>query len=131
MDDLRIYMFPIREGWRWIDRELCWTEEWEVEDLNGGKSDLERTCEIVRQSLNKIYPFLNFTIESASDFSDKRLPTLDFKIWVSEGNVILYTFFEKPTCANQMLHRHTALSENTKMATINSEIVRRMMNVSE
>ena len=43
----------------------------------------------------------------------------------------MYTFFEKPTVSNQMLHRQTALSENTKMATINSEIVRRMMNVSE
>ena len=30
-----------------------------------------------------------------------------------------------------MLHRKTALSENTKMSTVNSEILRRMMNVSE
>ena len=131
MDDLRIFMFPIKEGWRWVERELCWTKEWEREDQMSGKSDLERTCELVRQSLNKIYPFLNFTIESALDFEDQRLPTLDFKLWVSEGNQIMYTFFEKPTSSNQMLHRQTALSENTKMATINSEIVRRMMNVSE
>ena len=45
--------------------------------------------------------------------------------------MILYTFFEKPTNSNQMLHRQTALSENTKMATINSEILRRMLDVSE
>ena len=131
MDDLRLFMFPVREGWRWVEGELCWTKEWENEDLESGKSDLERTSELVRQSLNKIYPFLNFTIESAEDFEDRRLPTLDFKLWVSAGNIVLYTFFEKPTSSNQMLHRNTALSENTKMATMNAEIVRRMMNVSE
>ena len=92
---------------------------------------MARTCEIVRQSLNLIYPFLNFTIESEEDFEDRRLPTLDFKPWVREDNLVLYTFFEKPTSSNQMLHRHTALSENTKMATLNAEVVRRMLNVSE
>ena len=30
-----------------------------------------------------------------------------------------------------MIHRNKALSENNKMATVNSEIVRRMLNVSE
>ena len=88
---------------------------------------MERTCEIVRQSLNKIYPLLKFAL----DFEDRRLPTLDFKIFVGDGNVVLYTFFKKPTKSNQMLHGQTALSENTKMATINSEILRRMLNVSE
>ena len=131
MDDLRIFMFPLQAGWRWVGEELCWTEDWEGEDLRSGKTDLERTCELIRQSLNKIYPFLNFTIESIEDFEDTRLPTLDFKLWVAKGNIIHYTFFEKPTTSNQMLHRDTALSENTKMATMNAEIVRRMMNVSE
>ena len=131
MDDLRVFLFPLREGWRWIGSELCWTEDWEREHLTSGSSALERTCELIRQSLNLIYPFLNFTIESEEDFPDRRLPTLDFKLWVREDNVVLFTFFEKPTSSNQMLHRNTALSENTKMATLNAEVVRRMLNVSE
>ena len=84
MDDLRVYMFPIKEGWRWVERELCWTREWELEDQEKGEGDLRRTCELIRQSLNKIYPFLNFTVETIHDFADRRLPTLDFKIWVTE-----------------------------------------------
>ena len=88
MDDLRIFMFPLQAGWRWVGDELCWTEDWEVEDLRNGKTDLERTCELIRQSLNKIYPFLNFTIESIEDFEDTRLPTLDFTLWVAKVNII-------------------------------------------
>ena len=131
MDDLRLYMYGIRAGWRWYEKELCWTQEWEDEDNSSDRTDLERTCEIVRCSLNMIYPFLNFTIESVDDFEDRRLPTLDFKMWVTEDNIVMYTFFEKPTSSNQMLHRNSALSENVKMATMNAEIIRRMMNVSE
>ena len=81
-----------------------------MEDLDKDEGDLTRTCKLIRQSLNKIYPFLNFTIESGLDFSDNRLPTLDFKLWVGEKNIIYYTFFEKPTSSNQMIHRNTALS---------------------
>ena len=57
-----------------------------------------------------------------------KTPHPGLKIWVGEGNVIFYTFFEKLTNSYQMMHRQTALSENTKMATINSEILRRMLN---
>ena len=77
MDDLRVYMFGIHEGWRWHDGELCWTEEWEREDR--GSCMLERTCGIMNQSMNTVLNFLNFTVESALDFSDGWLPTLDFK----------------------------------------------------
>jgi hypothetical protein len=62
---------------------------------------------------------------------DGRLPTLDFKLWVSHDNIIMYTFFEKPTSSNQMIQKESALPENMKMATLNSETVRRMQNTSE
>ena len=101
---------------------MCWTEEWEQEDIQNGTSDLERTCEILKKSMNMVYTFLNFTIESCLDFEDARLPTLDFKLWVRSDNQILFTFFEKPTCLNQMLNRNTALSENTKVSNMTSEV---------
>ena len=131
MDDLRVYLHSIKKGWRWKEDELCWCEEWEEEDKLAGKSDLARTCELLQESMNKIFQFLNFTVESEEDFTDRRLPTLDFKIWVDKNNIIHYTFFEKPTSSNQMIHLESALPENTKMATLNSEVVRRMQNVSE
>ena len=132
MDDLRIFLHEIREGWRWQDGELCWTEEWQEEDRVSAKSGLERTCEILRQSMNAIFDFLRFTVESELDFQDRRLPTLDFKLWVrQEDGLIMHTFYEKPTSSNQTIQKDTALPENTKMATLNSEVVRRMLHTSE
>ena len=48
-----------------------------------------------------------------------------------QKKIIHYTFFEKPTSSNQMIQQESALPENIKMATLNSEVVRRMQNVSE
>jgi hypothetical protein len=70
MDDLRVFLYAIKMGWRWHAGELCWKEEWEDEDQKSGKGDLERTCELLRQSMNMIFDFLNFTIESGMDFED-------------------------------------------------------------
>ena len=39
MDDLRIFLHEIREGWRWQEGELCWSEEWEKEERDGGNQD--------------------------------------------------------------------------------------------
>ena len=78
-----------------------------------------------------IFSFLQFTVETELDFQDRRLPTLDFKLWVGPDNITNYTFFEKPTSTNQLLHKDTALPENTKMSSLNQEVVRRMLHVSE
>ena len=43
----------------------------------------------------------------------------------------MYTFFEKPMASNMMIQRDSAMPENSKMATLNQELVRRMMNTSE
>ena len=93
MEDLRVFMHGIREGWRWFDGELCWSKEWEEEDLKLGVSGLERTSVLLKESMNMVFGFLNFTVETEMDFEDNRLPTLDFKLWVGEDNVVHYTFF--------------------------------------
>ena len=100
MDDLRVYLFGIRAGWRWHEGELCWTEEWEQDDRESSVTMLERTCSLLKESMNMVFTFLRFTVESALDFEDERLPTLDFKLWVGDQNKILFTFFEKPTSSN-------------------------------
>ena len=96
-----------------------------------GKSDLSRTSEVIQASMNDVYKFLNFTMEIAEDFADSKLPTLDFKLWVIEENVVVHTFFEKPMSSNQVLHRESALPENMKISSLTAEVMRRMMNVSE
>ena len=75
MDDVRAFLFSIREGWRWWEGGLGWCQEWEDEDCMDDKSDLSRTSEILQASMNDVYKFLNFTMEIAEDFADSKLPT--------------------------------------------------------
>ena len=60
-----------------------------------------------------------------------RLPTLDCNIWIDEHNHVMYIFFEKKMTANQVLHKDTALAEDTKISSLTAEVRRRMMNTSE
>ena len=56
---------------------------------------------------------------------------MDVKLWVRADNKVMYTFFEKSMASNQMIHKQSALPENTKMASLNGEVIRRMQNTSE
>ena len=102
-----------------------------VEDKVSGLSDLERTSSFIQEMMKSIYKFLNFTMETAADFPDSRLPTLDFSLWVDENGLIMYTFYEKPMSCNQVMHADSALPENMRVASLQAEVTRRMQNVSE
>ena len=93
MDDVRAFLFAIREGWRWWEGELCWAEDWFDEDVETGQSDLDRTTTILQATMKSIYGFLNFTMEIETDFVDNRLPTLDFKLWVNEEGMVVGVHF--------------------------------------
>ena len=116
-------------GWRWWEGRLCWTEEWNQEDIKAGKSAVRRTADILLEIMNSIMTFLTFTLEIGEDFGDKKLPTLDVKIWV-EQNRILYNFFEKPMSTNLVLHAKTAQSKIVKFASLTQEVVRRLLHTS-
>ena len=80
--------------------------------------------------MNNIMPFLEFTMEIHEDFLEMKLPTLDVKIWVVDGNRIEFDFFEKPMNPKTVLHAKTAQSESTKFSSLSQEIVRRMLHTS-
>ena len=76
-----------------------WCEDWETEDTHANVSHEERTSNALLDSMNSVMGFLNFTKESPQDFEDKKLPTLDIKIWVDQLQ-IWYMFYQKPLCNN-------------------------------
>jgi hypothetical protein len=78
-----------------------------------------------------VMSFLKMTMENALDFKSRRLPTLDTELWVGLGNKVLYSYFEKPMASNQVLQKDTAMPEDQKMSSLNTEVVRRMQNTSE
>ena len=57
---------------------------------------------------------------------------MDVEISVEDAsNKVLFSFFEKPMVASTVLMQRSAMPENTKMATLNQEMIRRMVNTSE
>ena len=73
IDDIRILLKPITKGWRWLVNK--WVYDPEYPDTRTGS---QRTIEEVNKCLNVIWDFLEFTVESQSDYQDGFLPTLDF-----------------------------------------------------
>ena len=59
------------------------------------------------------------------------LPTLDLVIWVDEYNNTIYSFYEKPMVSPMVLHKRSAMPEGIRRATLNQELIRRMVNTSE
>ena len=70
-------------------------EEQYERDVEEDAPDNIRMAKICLLAMNSVNDDLNFTKEAPEEFSRKRLPTLDFVIWMV--NVILYhSYYEKP-----------------------------------
>ena len=131
MDDIRLFLWLIRMGWRWTGQELEYCKEWREEDRMKGLTPIQKTTEVLSAMMNSICSFLTLTMETADDFQDRRLPTLDLNIWIGESNMILFVFSEKSIASNQTIQKRSAMPENGRMATLNQELVRRLLNTSE
>ena len=88
MDDIRLWCYSIRLGWRWVEGELVFSRSWKQEEEEKGMSGLEKTIEVIRCMMNSVCDFMTLTMESILDF-DGVLPTLDLSIWVAESNMTM------------------------------------------
>ena len=129
MDDIRVWMFCIRLGWRWTGEGLKFCIAWRKEERKQGMTGLQKTMQILEGMMNSICDWLNFTMESVDDFGEK-IPTLDLNIWVKEDNMVVYIFYQKPMASSMVIHKRSAMPENMRMATLNQEVIRRMINTS-
>ena len=128
VDDGRVFMHPLRPGWRWTEDGLWYCREWELEDES--LSNIEITKRAVGKSMDGMIECLTFTVESQEDFENDWLPTLDLNIRVDKENVINYMFFEKPTTSQVCLQESTALSRNSMIQSLAEDTKRRLMNTS-
>ena len=129
MDDIRVILMAIKEGWRWHQEGLYWCKEWEEEDKMKEESQETRTSRLILESMNSVLDFLTFTEESPSDFEDNKLPTLDIKIWIARGK-IWYQFFQKPMSNNVVIQERSALSDQVKVSSLQEEVVRRLKHTN-
>ena len=121
VDDLRLCLRPLKEGWFWLDGK--WTFDPERPDT---RDTVTRTIEEIHKSLNSVWDFLEFTTESQRDFQDGTLPTLDFKTNIKKNGYVVYEFFNKPMSRNTVLTFGTALSRSCIFSSLRQDLVRRL-----
>ena len=131
MDDVRSFLYRIKLGWRFEEGELRYRNEWRIEEEREKMTGLEKTAEVILATMGEVEGFLKFTPETEDHFDEKRLPTLDFSLWVNKEDYVIYSFYEKPMALNQVIHKNTALSENCKIQSLHNEIMRRLKNCSD
>ena len=129
MDDARIFLPPIKPGWRISDGKLLFCQKWEEEDKN--LSPTEVTRRVVLDSLKDVVKYLRFTTETCEDYESGWLPTLDTSLQVDLNNHIKFKFFEKPVGPGRMIQKKTAMPENSKVQIISNEMIRRLLNSGE
>ena len=139
VDDMRYLTSSIREGVRWCDKEqkMVEKEEWRVEDTVRGENREQRTSREILKVMNSVYKNIQFTREICQDFRNGRLPTLDFTLWIEQGegektgDRVHYSFYEKELGSKFCIMEKGAMSEQMKRSTLSQEVIRRMVNTSE
>ena len=129
MDDGRKFLQPLRRGWRWEEGTHVYSRRWELEDE--GRSPLDITIAVLRETVRGILSYLSFTFESCQDYEDGWLPTLDTILRVNMNNQVEYKYYEKPKTTNSTILAASTMSENPKMQCLSNDLVRRLMNTME
>ena len=98
VDDGRQVTTLLKKGSRYDkeEKKFKWSKEAESEDeqleLEGEdkNSFMARLC---LPAMNGVNPDLTFTAEVEEDFPDKRLPTLDFSLWMRSDGSLAHTYY--------------------------------------
>ena len=136
VDDGRQVTSILKEGMRYNTekKEFEWSEKAEEEDKekkrNGEDEDMfmARLCLPV---LNSINPDLTFTAEVAGDFSTKKLPTLDFNMWLKKDQHLSHNYFEKEMKSQMLLEKESAMGMKQKYCINSNELTRRLYVIDE
>ena len=97
--------------------------------MSFGQSDSFRTMSEITKAMLSLISVIQFEGEEPGMFGGK-LQTLDTNIWW-DGEKLMYEFFEKPTVANRVLQKDTALAESSVRSSLTQEVVRRLLNCSK
>ena len=89
-----------------------------------------RMSRVCKDAMNDVSSDIEFTTESPEDFKNKKLPTLDFKLWMIGGK-ILHSYFEKEMRTPFVIMRKSAMGEQQRMSILSNELVRRLSNVAK
>ena len=91
------------------------------------RTGLEITKDILDESMQEVFPYLNFTTE-VGEGEEEWLPTVDIMMRIEPNNILSYKYFEKTTTTNAMIQKRSALDENSKIQILSNELMRRLAN---
>ena len=133
VDDARYVTSRVPDGVRWShgENKFIFQEEWRKEDSSSSADHRKKkTSNELCKAMNSIFPNIKFTIENEEDFENKRLPTLDFDLWMDE-NFLKYSFYEKPMKTPFCIMKSSAMSEKSKIQILSQDLIRRMLNICD
>jgi hypothetical protein len=93
VDDARVFMYPLRAGWRWEQGELWFSKEWEQQDQL--LSPTERTKRAVFGSMQGLTKCLNCLIRSLGNEVGRRLDSCTGSVGVGRRVAALDRFSQK------------------------------------
>ena len=136
VDDGRQGTTVLRQGMKFcdVDKKFKYNKETEQDDktrsLAGETTNqrMARKCQIAMNSINKN---LQFTVECEDDYGDKKLPTLDFKIWQDKNGKINHTYYQKEMKSPYLLMARSAAPQTQKMQILSNELTRRLLNINK
>ena len=109
-------------------KEFVFDEEQKKIDDSKNEPDNKRMARICLPAMNSVNQNLKFTTECPEDFERERLPTLDFVIWMVNGQ-LYHSYFEKAMRLQYTIMQRAAMSQHQKMAILGNELVRRLSNI--
>ena len=86
VDDARFLTPVLKRGWRWEKKEkkFKYEEKWKQNDEIEQLDDNVRHAREIKNAMNSIMTDIQFETELPEDFASRRLPTLDFEMWLEE-----------------------------------------------
>ena len=131
VDDGRQSGTTLRRGMRYSTetKKFEYSRDAKEDDDRRNESSNERMARVCKDAMNDVSTDLEFTTESPDEFKEKKLPTLDFKLWMIKG-MILHSYFEKEMRTPFVIMKRSAMGEQQRMSILSNELVRRLSNVA-
>ena len=99
--------------------------------INEGESNNERMTRICLPAMNDVNKNLEFTVETAAEFENERLPTLDFQVWQEGDGSINHTYFQKPMKTPLVIMARSDMGTQQKVQILANELTKRLSNINE
>ena len=86
-----------------------------------GETKNQRMARLCLPAMNAVNIDLEFTFECEDDFSDKKLPTLDYKIWQEKDGQINHSYFQKTHKTPFVIMSRSGMSSQQKVQILANE----------